>query len=215
MLTDLRKKLKPFYTASAKKAAFIDVPALQCLSIEGKGAPESALFQNSVAAMYGTVYTLKFGLKKATKGKRDFNIMPLEGFWSIGHANAVQAKIGEPGPRELWEWKLIIVVPDWVTGDQLHTARTELKLKKDNPAIDTVRLERVEEGRVVQMLHIGPYATEPVTVAAMLAFAESQGYTCAGGHHEIYMSDPRRTAPEKIKTILRHKVQKKAAAATA
>lgn len=213
MLTDLRKKLKPFYTASAKKAALIDLPALLCLSIEGKGAPESALFQNSVAAMYGAVYTLKFGLKKATKGKRDFNIMPLEGFWSVAGGFG-DKKIGEPGPRELWQWKLIIVVPDWVTSDQLHSALTDLKLKKDNPAIDSVRLERIEEGRVVQMLHVGPYATEPVTVAAMLAFADSQGYTCAGGHHEIYMSDPRRTAPEKIKTILRHKVQKKAMAAT-
>ncbi len=210
MLTDLRKKLKPFYTASAKKAALIEVPAVQCLSIEGKGSPESDVFHRSIEAIYGSVYTLKFGLKKSTKGKRDFNIMPLEGFWSVANG-----KIGEPGPRELWQWKLIIVVPDWVSDEQVKAATTQLKSEKANPVIDGVRLERIEEGRVVQMLHVGPYATEPVTVASMLAYAESEGYTCAGGHHEIYMSDPRRTAPEKIKTILRHKVQKKGAAAGA
>jgi hypothetical protein len=211
MITDLRKKLKPFYTASAKKPALIDIPALQSLSINGKGAPESELFKHSIEAIYGTVYTLKFGLKKSSKGKLDFNIMPLEGFWTVAHGR----RIGEPGPRELWEWKLIIVVPDWVTNDHMQSAVAQLKAKKDNPAIDSIRLERIEEGKVVQMLHVGPYATEPETVATMLAHADAEGYTCAGEHHEIYMSDPRRTAPEKLKTILRHKVQKKAIAAGA
>lgn len=204
MLTDLRKELKPFYTASAKKPVVLDVPALQCLAIEGEGAPEGERFQRSVEAIYGAVYTLKFGLKKASQGEQDFNIMPLEGFWAFA-----DGKIDDPGTRDRWRWKLVIVVPDWITGEHLQSALAQLTAKKDNAATDAIRLEQIHESQVVQMLHVGPYATEPETVGTMLRFAESHGYTCGGGHHEIYMSDPRRTEQTKLKTILRYKVEVK------
>jgi hypothetical protein len=190
---DLKKDLKALYTASAKRAALVDVPKLKCLMIDGVGDPNnSPLFQGAMEALYGVAYTLKFGLKL------DYTVMPAEGLWWAD---------GEPpfdmANKAAWKWTLLMVVPDLVTAAMVG----EAKKKKDVGRVAEVRLESFREGPAVQILHVGPYAEEGPTVARLHQFAAESGYTLAGKHHEIYFSDPRRSKPEKMRTILRQPVK--------
>ncbi len=178
----------------------VHVGPAQYLAVDGEGDPNGPGFQEAVGALYGAAYTIK--MRKKRDGT-DYAVAPLEGLWppSAGLAPGLaEAKAG-------WSWTALIRTPDFVEAEDLERAVAELeRKKKGGPALRRVRLQRIEEGDCVQMLHVGPYATEPATVAAMHAFAQAQGRELRGRHHEIYLSDPRRTAPERLKTILRQPV---------
>lgn len=203
---DLRKELKPFYAPSAKKVELITVPAFSFVMIDGAIEPDaspgtSPLFQQVMQAMYGMAYTLKFMFKKRTEDPLDYPVMPLEGLWWVedGHFD-----IQQPGN---WKYTLMILQPDQVTQQDFAAALDQLRKKKPSPALEQLRLERFEEGLCVQTMHMGAYADEPATVARMEAFALENGYQMCGRHHEIYLGNPMRADPAKLKTILRHPVR--------
>lgn len=205
---DLKKLYKPFYTAPAGKVLLVDVPELQFLMIDGAIEPGQAPgtspgFEQAIGAIYGAAYTLKFTLKKRDADPVDYPVMALEGLWSIATGDF------DSGVKDNWIYTLMILTPDVVTQQDFLDAVAQLDKKKPSPANRALRLEHFREGWCVQALHLGPYATEPATLERMREFAESQGYALRQGHHEIYLGDPRRAEPEKLKTVLRYPVEKR------
>ncbi len=210
---DLKKELKAFYQPSAKKPEIIKVPRFQFAMIDGaieKGSEpgKSPAFAEATQALYGIAYTLKFMLKKRKDDPIDYPVMALEGLWWVEDGKF------DITVKDNWFYTLMIQQPDVVTPKIFAEALAQLRKKKgDSSAFDKLRLAKFEEGWSVQMMHIGPYATEPGTLATMLSFAAEQGYQdrvgpAGGKHHEIYLGDPRKAAPSKLKTVLRHPVGK-------
>jgi hypothetical protein len=203
---DLKKDLKHLYAPSAKEPTLVDAPPMQFVMIdgaieEGKSPSTSPGFQEVMPALYGAAYTLKFMAKKRQEDPIDYPVMPLEGLWWVedGHFD-----LADPGN---WHYTLMIMEPPQVTAEMFQEALRQLRAKKPSPALNRLRLETFHEGPAVQIMHVGPYATEPATVARLHAFAEARGLTLGGRHHEIYLGNPQTAAPEKLKTILRHAVQ--------
>ena len=209
---DLKKDLKRFYQPSAKKPEIITVPRFQFAMIDGaieKGSEpgKSPAFAEATQAVYGISYTLKFMLKKRKVDAIDYPVMALEGLWWV-----VDGKF-DITVKDNWHYTLMILQPEAITPALFAEGLAEVKRKRgDSPALSQLRLEYFEEGLSVQMMHIGPYATEPATLATMLAFAADEGYRdrvgLGGKHHEIYLGDPRKADPSKLKTVLRHPVGK-------
>jgi hypothetical protein len=195
---DLRKTFKSLYSPRAGQVELIRVPAMKYIMMDGSGAPEGDSFHQAIGTMYNLAYTMKFRSKKLLK--KDYSIMALEGLWWIEGARFELAN------REDWLWTLMIVQPDFVTDKMFSNALEEVRKKKNPPGIEGARLESFEEGLCVQTMHIGPYSTESRSIARLEAFAKQHGYTMVGKHHEIYLGDPRRAAPSKLKTIIRHPV---------
>ena len=203
--SDLKKELKQFFTASAKKPALVDVPKLKYLMIDGSGDPNGIPgLPPAMEAMYSVAYTLKFALKLGPQ-KLDWTVMPPEGLWWTEDGSPFDEK-----NKAAWRWTLIMVVPDFVTAATLRHAIKTVKEKKGLARADDVRLGSWREGKAVQMMHIGPYSETKITVEKLLEFAAENGCTADGKYHEIYFSDPRRTKPEKLKTLARVPVKKTA-----
>jgi hypothetical protein len=206
---DLKKALKHLYAPSPKKVELVDVPAFNFVMVDGAIEPgqspgTSPSFQLAMQALYGISYTLKFMSKLNKANPLDYVVMGLEGLWWV--------EDGKFDIRETdnWKYTVMILQPDHITQVMFQEGLTQLRKKKPSPGLDWVRFERFQEGLCVQTMHIGPYADEPATVARMDAFAEANGYTVAlGKHHEIYLGDPRKGDPAKMKTVLRHPVKKK------
>lgn len=197
---DLREQFKALYTASNKQAALVQVPPLSFLMIDGRGDPNTTLeYQQAVEALYGLSYTLKFHFKKSAQAI-DYPVMALEGLWSV-------PDLIDLANRDKWEWTMMIMQPEWVTRDLVTELAEGLARRKPLAAMAKVRLEEYSEGLAAQILHIGPYAAEWPTIERLHSFVRESGYELYGKHHEIYLSDPRRAAPEKLKTILRHPVR--------
>lgn len=204
---DLRKQYKELYQPSAKQVVLVEVPSLNFVMIDGAIEPDqspgtSPAFEEAMKALYGAVYTLKFGFKKRTENPVDYPVMALEGLWWVEDG---QFDIKKPGN---WKYTLMILQPDVVTQEVFTEMLVQLRKKKPSPAIERLHLERFQEGLCVQVMHIGPYADEPATKERMDAFAHERGYALHGKHHEIYMGDPRRGDPAKMKTVLRQPVYK-------
>lgn len=198
---DLKKTLKPFYTASAAKPVFVDVPTMNYLMVDGTGDPNGQVFQEAVGSLYSVAYTLKFTFKKDKAV--DYPVMALEGLWCADDvADFLRGK------RENWKWTLMIALPDIVTKKDVEQAVEAVKKKAKFPRFPEVRFEKFAEGRAAQVLHVGPYSAEGPTVERLHRFVEEQGYKLRGKHREIYLGDPRRSAPEKLRTIIRHPVEK-------
>ncbi|MGB7623845.1 MAG: GyrI-like domain-containing protein [Terriglobia bacterium] len=198
---DLKKTLKPYYTASTATPSIIEVPPMNCLMVDGIGDPNGQTFQEAVGWLYSVAYTLKFAFKK---GKAvDYPVMALEGLWSAGNAADFLSD-----KRDDWKWTLFITLPDIVTTQDVELAVAAARKKAKFPRFPEVRFERFVEGKAAQVMHVGPYAAEGPTIERLHRFVEEQGYQLRGKHHEIYLGDPRRSAPEKLKTILRHPVEK-------
>jgi hypothetical protein len=208
---DLKKQYKSLYAPSAKKPELVDVPALNFLMIDGAIEPgrepgNSPRFQENTQAMYGAAYTLKFMLKQRPADPLDYPVMALEGLWWVedGHFDITI--------KDNWYYTLMILTPEVVTPEVFAEGLAKLRQKQgDQPAFARLRLETFTEGRCVQMMHVGPYATEPATMEAMQAFMAANSLQdrvgpAGGKHHEIYLGDPRKAAPDKLKTILRHPV---------
>jgi hypothetical protein len=202
---DLRKQYKHLYAPSPKKVEVVDVPAFKFVMIdgqieEGRGPGTSPGFQEAVQALYSASYTLKFMSKQREVDPIDYGVMALEGLWWFENG---EFDITKP---DNWFYTLLIMQPEHIDEAMFQEARRQLERKRPSPALSGLRLAAFHEGLSVQTLHVGPYATEPETVARMNAYAADHGYRMAGVHHEIYLGDPLRSAPDKLKTILRHAI---------
>lgn len=194
---DLKKQLKPFYTSSAKQPEVVTVPPLPCLMIDGTGDPNTAqAYKDAVGALYSVAYSLKFAFKKG-RGI-DYPVMPLEGLWWTDDMATFSTD-----DKSNWLWTMLIVMPDVVTEADVAQTVADLKIKKPSPALDLIRLATFDEGEAAQIMHIGPYSTEAPNIARLHEFIAAQGCALSGRHHEIYLGDPNRSAPEKLKTIIR------------
>jgi len=199
---DFKKQFKELYSASASKMEIIEVPAMNFLMIDGAGDPNtSEPFRHGIEALYSVSYTVKFMMKKEASGA-DFTVMPLEGLWWMDHMTQFSQD-----RKDDWKWTLMVMQPDFVTREFITESAGAVGKKKELPALGKVRFERFHEGRSAQVLHVGPYADELATIQKLHEFVQNQGYKLRGKHHEIYLSDPRRTSPEKLKTILRHPIE--------
>jgi len=202
---DYKKALKSLFNPSAKEPQVVEVPPMQFLAIEGKGSPnDNPEFEAAVAALYGCAYSIKFARKKAAV-EPEYSVQPLEGLWWLEGGSAEN---WQTAPQSQWRWRLLIGQPDFITQADLAAAKAEI-LKKKGTDASAVRLERFDEGAAVQILYFGPYKDEHPTITKMHEWARAQGYELHGLHHEIYLGDPRKTAPEKLKTILRMPVRTK------
>ncbi len=199
--TDWKKDLKPLYSPPKGKFTFVDVPPLNFLMLDGHGDPNVAPeYTQAVEALYSLAYTIKFARK--AQGV-EFPAGPLEGLWWV--ADPTQFTMAD---KSTWDWTAMILQPDAVTPEVVEAARAEAIRKKGLPALEQVRFETYHEGPSVQTLYLGAYADEGPTIAALHRYAEEQGYALHGKHHEIYLGDPRRSAPEKLKTIIRQPARK-------
>jgi hypothetical protein len=193
-------KTKELYQMK-KEPRTIDVPELQFIMVDGVGDPNGPMFQKAIEAIYGLSYTIKFDLKKAGVGP-EYSVYPLEGLWWLSTGPKFDI-----GKKEDWVWTLMVAQPDHITEGQFITAKENVRKKKPDVPVDGCRWERFKEGLCAQILHIGPYASEPETMIRLDQYLEKNGYRRCGKHHEIYMSDPRRCRPENLKTLLRHPIR--------
>ncbi len=190
--------LKP----SAKQPEIVEVPEFNFVMVDGKGDPNtSSEFQEAIGALYPLAYGAKFALKKSGV---DVRVMPLEALWWSPGTSVL--KTDEPGR---WRWTAMIMQPDQVTSELIEKARAEAMRKKPNPALPRVRFEAFREGTCAQVMHVGPYSAEKPTIERLHAFIAATGWKLAGKHHEIYLGDPRRAAPEKLRTIVRQPIAKR------
>lgn len=195
---DWRKEYRELYSPSAKAPAMVEVPALQFLMMDGQGDPNSGDYGEAMGALYGVGYTLKFMLKA---DGHDWVVMPPEALWWADDMDDFIT-----GDKSNWQWTAMMMQPGVVTEEHFAAAVEQVREKKDPPGLERLRFETYEEGPSAQIMHLGPYSEEGSTVEKLHAFIEEQGYARRGKHHEIYLGDPRRTKPEKLKTVLRQPV---------
>ena len=204
---DLRKQLKTYYAPSAKQVERVVVPRFQFAMLDGLVEPglspgTSPIFQENMGALYGISYTLKFMSKLRKEDPIDYAVMALEGQWWVQDGEFSFDR------KDNWAYTVMILQPDHITPDMFAEALQQLRRKKgDQPAFARLRFEAFEEGPAIQIMHLGPYADEQATIARMDAFAQEHGCQLHGKHHEIYLGDPMRSDPAKLKTILRHPIR--------
>ena len=175
---------------------------MQFLMIDGQGDPNTArAYTEAVEALYAVAYKIKFASKKQLQ--KDFTVMPLEGLWWAEDMSTFDAQ-----NKASWLWTAMIMQPDWIDADMVERAKEAAAQKKELPALPKMRFETLAEGLAVQILYTGPYADEAPTIARLHTFIHENGYQRVGKHHEIYLSDPRRVAPEKLKTVIRQPVSR-------
>lgn len=203
---DLTKHYKSYYTAKGKPE-LVYIEKAQYLAIQGKGDPSGDAFMQKIQAIYPVAYTLKFAFK--AKGK-DFVVAKLEGLWWYDEKRFINATIDNAPktiPRSEWEYRLLIRIPDFIGQDDVESAVASTVAAKGLTAAGEVTFFEMEEGKVAQMLHTGPFDTEPETLAKLNIFMTDNNLSRNGLHHEIYLSDFRKTPPGKLKTILREPVK--------
>lgn len=201
MKTDFKKQIAT-YTAPRGRFEIVTVPAMQFLMIDGHGDPNtSQSYADALATIFPVAYKLKFLSKKELD--RDYGVMPLEALWWADDMEAFTTAVD----KSQWDWTVMIMAPDWITAEHVESVRATVADKGDAPALDELRLSTLDEGLAVQTLHVGPYDAEgPVLDAMHHDFIPSNALRMTGKHHEIYFNDVRRTAPEKLRTILRQPV---------
>ncbi|WP_420632156.1 GyrI-like domain-containing protein [Candidatus Leptofilum sp.] len=195
---DFKRELKEFYRPSGKKISVVDVPPMNFLTITGQGNPNSSqAYQDAVSALYSVAYTVKFMVKKGNLAI-DYGVMPLEGLWWVPDMSQFSM-----GDKDAWLWQMMIMQPDFVTAEMIAEAKGQVKKKKGLAAVDRLKLEKYVEGTAVQILYTGPYADEGPTIQRLHEHVWELGGVLSSKHHEIYLSDPRRAAPERLKTVIR------------
>lgn len=195
---DLKKENKEFYYPSTKEVSVVDLPELKFLMIDGQGDPNTSKeYQDAMETIFPVSYKTKFTSKK--EKSQDYVVMPLEGLWWADNMEEFSMD-----DRSSWKWIVMIRQPDFITQTIVNKAITELEKKKNLPALSKLRFESFHEGKAVQIMHIGPYGeAEAPAVGKLHDFIENEGFKLKGKHHEIYISDMRRTKPEKLKTVIR------------
>jgi len=195
---DYKKELKHLYRPSAKTVETADVPKMNFLMLDGEGDPNtSQAFQDAIGVLYPLSYTLKFMIKKGEIGI-DYGVLPLEGLWWADDMASFSVE-----NKDGWKWTLMIMQPELITNAMVEEAIETVKKKKNPVSLPLVKFNSFEEGRVAQIMHIGPFSEEGPTVEKVHSFIEENGCLRKGKHHEIYLSDIRRAAPENWKTIIR------------
>lgn len=195
---DFKKELKHLY--APRKMEIIDVPEMSYLMIDGSGDPGvSKEYKDAIEALYPVSYALKFMVKKG-KGI-DYGVMPLEGLW---WADDMSAFVN--GDRASWKWTSMMMQPEFITKEMVAEALEQVSKKKTLPSLSKIRFERFGEGRSAQVMHLGPFSGEGTTVKTLHDFIGQSGYRICGKHHEIYMSDIRKVAPERMKTVIRQPI---------
>lgn len=203
---DLAKLHKAYYTAKPQPE-LVTIEAADFLSITGKGDPSSAEYAETIQALYATAYAVKFMYKADNK---DFTVAKLEGLWWFDNAQYGNVSMEDAPlkiPRSEWEYRMLIRMPDFVTEGAISDAKQQVINKKGIALANTVELFAMNEGLCIQMLHVGPFNTEPESLQQIKEFSVANRLLKNGLHHEIYLSDFRKTAPEKLKTILREPVK--------
>ena len=197
---DVKRELKEFYAPKNREWALVDVPPQQFIAVSGKGNPNTAPeYARAVEALYAVAYTVKFASKRAG---RDFVVGPLEGLWWSPDPEVFTTRA-----KDEWLWRMLISMPDWLTAEDVKEAAVAALAKKKLPAIASVEHETLHEGRCAQVLHVGSYDDEtPILTQLHTEYLPAHGLTERDRHHEVYLGDPRRTAPEKLKTVLRQPV---------
>lgn len=200
---DYKKELKHLYRPSPKVVAIVDVPDMNFLMIDGQGDPNTSReYSEAVEALYAVSYALKFMIKKGGK-EIDYGVMPLEGLWWVDDMSKfdVNDKAG-------WQWTAMIMQPEHVTPDLLPVVFEQVEKRKNPAALPRVRFESFAEGKAAQTMHLGPFSEEGPTIERIHEFITDSGYRLVGKHHEIYLSDIRKAAPEKWKTVIRQPIGK-------
>ena len=199
---DLKKELKYLYGITGRDIVFVDVPTMNFLMIDGQGNPNSAqAYQDAVEALYALSYAIKFMVKKGETSV-DYGVMPLEGLWWTDDMADFSMD-----NKDIWKWTAMIMQPEWVSREMFEETVRQVIKSKDPLALPKLRLETYHEGLSVQILHIGSYDDEGPALHKMHhEFIPQNGHEVRGRHHEIYLSDPRRVAPEKLRTVLRQPV---------
>lgn len=195
---DYGKQFKHLYGTSTKKVEIVDVPQMNFLMVDGEGDPNTAKsFSDAIEALYPLSYTLKFMVKKGETGI-DYGVLPLEALWWADDLSAFST-----GNKDAWKWTLMIMQPEFITPEMVEAATEAVARKKKPVSLPLVRFESFREGKAAQIVHVGPFSEEGPTIEKVHSFIEENGCQRVGKHHEIYLSDLRRTAPEKWKTIVR------------
>jgi len=195
---DYRKELKAFYQPSSRQVEVVDVPTMHFLMVDGEGDPNtSCSYQDAMDVLFTVSYTLKFMLKKGSL-QIDYSVFPLEGLWWADDPSYFMA-----GNKDKWRWTSMIAQPEFITTDLLKAAIEQAGKKKELAALRLLRFEPYAEGKAVQIMYVGPFSEEGPTIARIHSIISDRGAQAAGRHHEIYLSDFRRTSPDKLKTIIR------------
>lgn len=201
---DYKKDLKHLYNSSAKEATIVNVSPMNFLMIDGEGDPNiSKSYQDSIEALFGVSYALKFMIKKG-KLQIDFGVLPLEGLWWADNMTDFNVQ-----NKNKWKWTSMIMQPEYITQETVVLAIEQVKKKKNLIALPKMRFESFSEGEAVQIMHIGPFSEEGPTIGKVHSFIHENGCQLAGKHHEIYLSDFRKTASSKLKTIIRQPIKRK------
>lgn len=198
---DLKKTLKSFYGPSAGDFALVEVPEMQFVKVDGEGDPNTArAYRSAIEWLYGVSYAMKFAAKAAVA--RDYVVPPLEGLWWADDPKSFITR-----EKDQWHWTMMIMAPDFVTHDMFEDALAKTGKKLGQPP-QSLRLEPYAEGLSLQILHLGSYDDEgPVLAQLHDEVMPNKGMTFNGPHHEIYLSDPRKVEPSRLKTILRQPVK--------
>lgn len=200
---DFKKELKHLYRPTTKRIDIVDVPEMNFLMVDGKGDPNTAKeYSDAIEALYSVSYTLKFMVKKNLN--IDYGVLPLEGLWWADDMTSFST-----GNKDEWKWTALIMQPEYISKDKVEKAFETVKKKKDLPALPKMRFSNFNEGLSAQTMYIGPYADEGPTIQRIHDFIRETGHELRGKHHEIYLSDPRRSKPEKLKTVIRQPIKKK------
>ena len=198
---DFKKEFKQLYSPPKGKISIVDVPVMNFLMVDGVGYPVgNPAYEQALEALYGISYGLKFVSK--AQGK-DYVVTPLEGLWWMEDVSGFSME-----RKDEWEWTMMIMQPEWVTRNMVDAVLADMAQKKDLIVLEDLRFEAYHEGLSAQTFYVGPYSEEGPTIANMHAHIEAEGYLLRGKHHEIYLSDARKTAPEKLKTVIRQPIKK-------
>jgi hypothetical protein len=201
---DYKKKLKHLYNPSASEISLVDVPQMNFVMVDGSGDPNTAReYQEAIEALYSISYAIKFMVKK--EQEIDYGVMPLEGLWWTDNMSLFTTD-----NKDIWKWTAMIMQPEYVSPALFDSALRQVEKKKSLQALSKARFQSFHEGRAAQIMHIGPFSAEGPTIARIHEFIREQVYSFDGllqKHHEIYLSDFRKTAPDKLKTIIRQPVQ--------
>ncbi|MBE2267265.1 MAG: GyrI-like domain-containing protein [Anaerolinea sp.] len=194
---DLKQELAAYLKPSAKAPQTVDLPPFQFLMIDGHGDPNTApSYKDAVSALYSAAYTIKFHMKK--QRGIDFPVMALEGLWWAADMDTFLTR-----DKSEWDWTMMILMPEVVTAEIFAEQVAAAAKKKPNPALDRLRLETYHEGLSAQIMHVGTYDAEAPTIARLHEYISASGHQLTGKHHELYLNDPAKTAPDKLKTIIR------------
>jgi hypothetical protein len=197
---DLKKELKSLYNP-IEEIVLVNVPGMNFLMIDGAGNPNTAQeYKDAIEALYAVSYTLKFMVKKAND--IDYVVMPLEGLWWTDEMDKFSME-----NKDIWKWTAMIMQPEYVTEELFNKAVEQVQVKKSLPSLSKIKFKSFNEGLSVQLMYIGPYSAEGPTVEKLHNFIKENGYELRGKHHEVYLSDPRKSAPEKLKTVIRQPVK--------